>query len=69
MGHSIMLLLSLLLLFLLLLPLLLLPLQVVCVDDGMPSWVCELCVHKHSVREAIAFVKQAEQDICFPIKQ
>ncbi|WIA35729.1 hypothetical protein OEZ86_004131 [Tetradesmus obliquus] len=42
--------------------------KVVCVADGMPSWVCELCVAKATVREAIAFVQQAERDILFPIK-
>lgn len=42
--------------------------KVVCVADGMPSWVCELCVAKPTVREAIAFVQQAERDILFPIK-
>jgi carnosine synthase len=43
--------------------------QVVCVDDGMPSWVCEVCVTKPSVRQAIQAVKQIEQEMHLPIKQ
>lgn len=45
-----------------------LPLQVVCVDDGMPSWVCEVCVTKPTVRQAIHTVKQIEQELKLPIK-
>lgn len=37
-------------------------------DDGMPSWVCEVFACKPTVREAIEFVKQIEKDIKFPIK-
>jgi len=42
--------------------------QVVCVDDGMPSWVCEVCVSKPTVRQAIELVKQVEKDLALPIK-
>lgn len=42
--------------------------QVVSVADGMPSWVCEVCVHMPSVREGIEYVKRIEQEIVFPIK-
>lgn len=43
-------------------------LQVVCVDDGMPSWVCEVCVTKPTVRQAIHMVKQVEHELRLPIK-
>jgi len=36
-------------------------LQVVCVKDGMPTWVCEVCLHKPTLAEAIEAVKQVEQ--------
>lgn len=42
--------------------------QVVCVEDGMPSWVCEVCVTKPTVRQAIQTVKQIEKDLHLPIK-
>lgn len=42
--------------------------QVVCVEDGMPSWVCEVCVTKPTVRQAIEMVKQVEKDLALPIK-
>ncbi|KAF8057917.1 hypothetical protein HT031_005863 [Scenedesmus sp. PABB004] len=41
--------------------------KVVCVADGMPSWVCEICVERPTVRQAINFVKQVEREIDFPI--
>mmetsp|Transcript_30006 Transcript_30006/g.71495 ORF Transcript_30006/g.71495 Transcript_30006/m.71495 type:complete len:603 (+) Transcript_30006:197-2005(+) len=37
--------------------------KVVCVDDGMPTWVCEMMVEKETVEEAIEFVKEMERDI------
>ena len=37
-------------------------------EDGMPSWVCEVCVTKPTVRQAIKTVKQIEQDLHLPIK-
>lgn len=43
-------------------------LQVICVEDGMPEWICEICVCRPTVRDAIEFVKQVEKDITFPIK-
>lgn len=43
-------------------------LQVVCVEDGMPSWVCEVCVTKPTVRQAIHTVKQIEKELHLPIK-
>lgn len=37
--------------------------KVVCVSDGLPTWVCELMVQKPTVDEAIAFVKTMEEQI------
>ena len=37
--------------------------KVVCVDDGLPTWVCEVMVTKPTVEEAISYVKQIEQEI------
>lgn len=41
--------------------------KVVCVEDGLPTWVCELMVVKPTVEEAIAFVKQIEAELDIPI--
>ncbi|GBF94433.1 hypothetical protein Rsub_07247 [Raphidocelis subcapitata] len=35
--------------------------KVVCVEDGLPTWVCELMVVKPTVQEAIDFVKAIEE--------
>jgi len=35
----------------------------VCVDDGMPTWVCEMMVERPNVHEAIALVQQMEAAI------
>jgi hypothetical protein len=40
----------------------------VSVEDGMPSWICEVCVQMPTVREGIEYVKQIEKDIKNPIK-
>ena len=37
--------------------------SVVCVEDGLPTWVCELMVTKPDIHEAIEFVKAIEQEI------
>mmetsp|Transcript_26623 Transcript_26623/g.74731 ORF Transcript_26623/g.74731 Transcript_26623/m.74731 type:complete len:319 (+) Transcript_26623:1189-2145(+) len=37
--------------------------KVVCVDDGMPTWLCELMVEKPTVEEAIKLVEEMEADI------
>lgn len=37
--------------------------KVVSVEDGLPTWVCELMVKKKTVDEAIAFVKKMEAEI------
>lgn len=37
--------------------------KVVCVEDGLPTWVCELMVSKPSIDEAIQFIKTMEADI------
>lgn len=37
--------------------------QVVCVQDGLPTWVCELMVSRGNIHEAIEYVKQIEQEI------
>jgi hypothetical protein len=34
--------------------------KVVCVEDGLPTWVCELMVVKPTVEEAITFIKDIE---------
>eukprot|EP00878_Enallax_costatus_P017564 GHUV01018451.1.p1 GENE.GHUV01018451.1~~GHUV01018451.1.p1 ORF type:complete len:258 (+),score=68.58 GHUV01018451.1:84-857(+) len=41
--------------------------KVVCVEDGLPTWVCELMVVKPTVQEAIDFVKLIEQELDIPI--
>lgn len=41
--------------------------KVVCVEDGLPTWVCELMVVKPTVEEAIAFIKQIEESLDIPI--
>lgn len=37
--------------------------QVVCVKDGLPTWICELMVSRGNIHEAIEYVKQIEQEI------
>ena len=37
--------------------------KVVCVEDGLPTWVCEIMVKKPTVEEAIDYVKQIEAEI------
>lgn len=32
-----------------------------CVEDGLPTWVCELMVVKPTVQEAIDFVQSIEK--------
>jgi hypothetical protein len=34
----------------------------------MPSWVCEICVTKPTVRQAIQSVKQVERELHLPIQ-
>jgi carnosine synthase len=41
--------------------------KVVCVADGLPTWVCELMVVKPTVQEAIDFIQQIEADLVIPI--
>lgn len=41
--------------------------KVVCVEDGLPTWVCELMVIKPTVDEAIEFIKQIETELDIPI--
>ncbi len=41
--------------------------KVVCVDDGLPTWVCELMVIKPTVQEAIDFIKSIEAQLNIPI--
>jgi hypothetical protein len=41
--------------------------KVVCVADGLPTWVCELIVAKPAVQEAIAFMQQIEQELDIPV--
>jgi len=42
--------------------------KVVCVEDGLPTWVCELMVVKPTVQEAIDFIKHMEESLDIPIK-
>ncbi|EFN59059.1 hypothetical protein CHLNCDRAFT_137776 [Chlorella variabilis] len=37
--------------------------KVVCVEDGLPTWICELMVSRGNIHEAIEYVKQIEQEI------
>jgi biotin carboxylase len=37
--------------------------KVICVQDGLPTWVCEVMVARPTVEEAIEYVKQIEQEI------
>lgn len=37
--------------------------KVVCAQDGLPSWVCELMVTRSTVDEAIEYVKSIEREI------
>jgi len=37
--------------------------KVVCVKDGMPSWICEIMVTRPSLKEAIEYVKSVEQEL------
>lgn len=37
--------------------------KVVCVEDGLPSWVCELMVTRPTVDDAIHYVKEMEAEI------
>lgn len=39
----------------------------VCVEDGLPTWVCELMVVKPTVEEAIEFINAIEADLDIPI--
>jgi carnosine synthase len=41
--------------------------KVVCVADGLPTWVCELMVVKPTVQEAIDFINSIEADLDIPI--
>ena len=34
-----------------------------CVEDGLPTWLCELMVSRGNIHEAIEYVKQIEQEI------
>ena len=39
------------------------PVQVVCVEDGLPTWLCEMMVTRGDIHDAIAYVKQIESEI------
>lgn len=39
----------------------------VCVEDGLPTWVCELMAVKPTVHEAITFIKHIEASMELPI--
>eukprot|EP00775_Hariotina_reticulata_P008709 gene8709-8890_t len=42
--------------------------KVVCVEDGLPTWVCEVMVIKPTVEEAIDFIKKIEEEMVIPIE-
>lgn len=37
--------------------------RVVCVEDGLPTWVAEVIVSRPTVKEAIQYVKDIESDM------
>ncbi|KAI8466821.1 MAG: ATP-grasp domain-containing protein [Monoraphidium minutum] len=37
--------------------------KVVCVEDGLPTWICEIMVVKPTVQEAIDFIKSIEESL------
>ncbi|KAL4430749.1 hypothetical protein ABPG75_006005 [Micractinium tetrahymenae] len=37
--------------------------RVVCVRDGLPTWICEFMVSRGNIHEAIEYVKQIEQEV------
>ena len=39
------------------------PSQVVCKEDGLPTWVCQVLVTKPTLAEAIQWVTEIEEDI------
>ena len=41
--------------------------KVVCVEDGLPTWVCEVMAAKPTLEEAVAFVKEIESGLQVPI--
>ena len=41
--------------------------KVTCVDDGLPTWVCEIMVVKPTVEEAVEFIKGIEAALDLPI--
>lgn len=40
----------------------------ICVEDGLPTWICELMATKPKVKEAIEFVKTIADGLKVPIK-
>jgi hypothetical protein len=43
-------------------------LQVISVKDGMPTWICEICVTAPTTEEAIEYVKGVEQKLKLDIE-
>jgi adenylosuccinate synthase len=41
--------------------------KVVCVEDGMPTWMYEMMVTKPTVEEAIEYIKSIEEAVEVPI--
>ncbi|CAG9461129.1 unnamed protein product [Pedinophyceae sp. YPF-701] len=41
--------------------------KVVCKEEGMPTWVCEIMVSMPTVQEGIEFVKEVERELELPI--
>lgn len=37
--------------------------KVVCVQDGLPSWICEFMVSRSNIHEAIEYVKKIEAEV------
>ena len=42
--------------------------KVTCVDDGLPTWVCEIMVVKPTVEEAVEFIQGIEAALDLPIE-
>jgi biotin synthase-related radical SAM superfamily protein len=43
-------------------------LQVISIKDGMPTWICEICVTAPTTEEAIEYVKKVETELQLDIQ-
>jgi hypothetical protein len=42
--------------------------KVICVEDGLPTWVAEIMVKRPTVEDAIQFVNEIYQSLKLPIR-